>query len=51
MGENVAQDSLEVIKLQRDDGLYYYISSEKNTLEIRIKGGEITRINAVPVKE
>lgn len=51
MGENVAQDSLEVIKLQRNDGLYYYISSEKNTLEIRIKGGEITRINAVPVKE
>lgn len=51
MGEEVNKDSLEVVKLERDDGLYYYISSAQNSLEVRIKGGEITRINAVPVKE
>lgn len=51
LGERVKKDSLEIIKLERKDGLYYYISSEKNTMEIRIKGGKIIRINAVPVEE
>ena len=51
LNEKVEEDSLEVIKLERENELYYYISSEKNTMEVRIKGGEVTRINAVPVKE
>lgn len=51
MGENIEKEKLEVLELQRQDGKYYYISSQRNSLEIRIKGGEITRINAVPVKE
>lgn len=51
LNENVEKASLEVIKLERNDGLYYYISSEKNTMEVRIKGGKVTRINAVPVEE
>lgn len=51
LNENVEKTSLEVIKLERNDGLYYYISSEKNTMEVRVKGGKVTRINAVPVEE
>ena len=51
MGENVDKNKLEVLDLQRKDGQYYYISAQRNSLEIRVKGGEITRINAVPVKE
>lgn len=51
MGENIEKEKLEVLELQRKDGQYYYISAKRNSLEIRKKGGEITRINAVPVKE
>lgn len=47
LGENsLNPESLECIKIKRDDTLYYYISSEKNTIEIKIEGGVITRINS-----
>ena len=37
LGENVEENNLEVLKIQRKGELYYYISSKDNTLEIRIK--------------
>ncbi|MCI8397644.1 MAG: hypothetical protein HFJ52_08635 [Clostridia bacterium] len=47
LGENsLTPDSLECIKIKRDDTLYYYVSSAKNTIEIKIEGGVITRINS-----
>lgn len=49
--EKTNEKELNIIKIQRDNKEYYYISSPENTLEIKINGGEITRINSVPVKE
>lgn len=49
--ENTKIEELEIIKIKRDNEEYYYISSHENTLEIKINGGEITRINSAPVKE
>lgn len=47
LGEtSLTPESLECIKIKRDDTLYYYISSAKNTIEIKIEGGVITRINS-----
>ena len=43
------QEDLKVVKIQRSGEEYYYISSKKNTLEIKILGGEITRINSVVI--
>lgn len=51
LGENVNKNMLEVVELKRNDDLYYYVSSEKNTCEISKKGGKITRINAIPTNE
>ena len=50
LGENVEENNLEVLKIQRKGELYYYISSKDNTLEIRIKDNKITRVNSVPVE-
>jgi len=49
--ESVKEEELEVLKIERDGEEYYYISSAKNTLEIKIKSGEITRINSVKVQK
>lgn len=51
LGENTTTDQLEVIKLKRNNELYYHVASHKNNLEIKINGGEITRINAASVDE
>ena len=51
LGEkDVKKDSMEVKQIKRSEELYYFISSANNTLEIKIKGGEITRINSASVK-
>jgi uncharacterized protein YxeA len=44
-----AQD-LDVLKIERDSEEYYYICSLENTMEIKIKGGQITRINSASVE-
>lgn len=52
LGEsNVAENSLAVMKIQRQGEEYYYISSAQNSLEIKISSGQITRINSIPVEE
>ena len=51
LGENVKKDSLNVVKFQRDGEEYYYVTSIKNSVEIKVKGGQITKINSASVKE
>ena len=52
LGESdVDKDSLQVKKLRRGQEEFYYISSLKNTMEIRIKDGKITRINSTTVED
>ena len=50
LGENIAEDDLNLTTIRRSGELYYYVQSKNNTLEIKIKGGEITRINTVIVE-
>ena len=51
LGETVEKDQLRVSKLKRSDTMYYFISSDENTMEISIKGGIVKRINATVVPE
>ena len=52
LGEKrVKSNQLKVQKIVRKEVEYYYITSEKNTLEIQIKGGMITKINSASVEE
>lgn len=52
LGERrVKTEQLKVQKILRKEAEYYYITSERNTLEIQIKGGKITRINSASVEE
>ena len=50
LGEKIEEKELEVVQIIRKEEQYYYISSPKNTLEIKIKGGVITKINTVVVQ-
>lgn len=51
LGEkNIKEKGLNVEKIQRKGEEYYYITSEKNTLEIKIDSGKITRVNSVAVE-
>lgn len=50
LGENVKEEDLKVTKISRSNIEYYYITSAKNSLEIRIKGGIIERINSVLIE-
>lgn len=50
LGEaNVSAESVSVKKIRRSGEEYYYITSAENTLEVKIKGGNITRVNSVIV--
>ena len=51
LGEKVKEADLNVTKIKRKEEEYYYITSAENTLEIKIKGREITRINSAVVDE
>jgi len=50
LGEDVKEDELNCIKIERAGEEYYYITSANNTLENKIKGGKIERINSVLVE-
>lgn len=50
LGENIKADQLNLTPIRRSGERYFYITSEENTLEIRVLGGEITRINSNIVK-
>lgn len=47
--QNVDATSLSVKKIRRSGEEYYYITSAENTLEVKIQGGKITRVNSVIV--
>lgn len=47
--QNVSAESVSVKKIRRSGEEYYYITSAENTLEVKIKGGNITRVNSVIV--
>lgn len=48
---NIDENNLEILQIQRKGTEYYYVASKENTLEIKIAGGTITRINSVVVVE
>ncbi len=51
LGENdLSENDVSCLKILRDEDEYFYIKSKQNTLEIKVKGGQISRINSVPVK-
>ncbi|MDE5830581.1 MAG: hypothetical protein K2H53_02660 [Clostridia bacterium] len=47
--QNVSKEGLAIKKIRRSGEEYYYITSSENTLEVKIEGGKITRINSVIV--
>lgn len=49
--KNLEKDKINIIKIDRNGEEYYYITSAENTAEIKIKGGQITRINSASVTE
>lgn len=52
LGEkNPEKDKVNIIKIDRNGEEYYYVTSAENTAEIKIKGGQITRINSASVTE
>lgn len=51
LGEKVSKEDLNIKKIKRQEEEYYYITSKANTMEIKLKGGKITRINSAPIEE
>ena len=50
LGEEVKQENLTIKKIQRKGEEYFYIVSPKNTMEVKLVGGKITRLNTVAVE-
>ena len=51
LDENESKADIDIKKIKRQGEEYYYITSNKNTMEIRLKGGKITRINGEPIEK
>lgn len=51
LGEKVKAEELEVIAILRGGERFYLVSSPKNTLEIRVMGGKVVRVNSVLVED
>lgn len=49
--KSLEKDKINIIKIDRNGEEYYYVTSAENTAEIKIKGGQITRINSASVTE
>lgn len=49
--KNLEKDKINIIKIDRNGEEYYYVTSAENTAEIKIKSGQITRINSASVTE
>ena len=49
--KNLEKDKINIIKIDRNGEEYYYVTSAEITAEIKIKGGQITRINSASVTE
>lgn len=48
--KGINEKKIQIVKILRANEEYYYISSPKNTLEIKLVGGKITRINSILVE-
>lgn len=46
LGEEVEEGSLEVIKVEKKGDPFYYITSRRNSMQIDIGSGKITKINS-----
>ena len=51
LGETINKEELKVTKFQRKGEEYYYVTSLQNSVEIQVKSGNITKINAASVEE
>lgn len=52
LGEkSVKEKEITILKIKREDEYYYYLTSKQNTMEIKILGGKVTRINSATVAE
>ena len=49
--KNLEKNKINIIKIDRNGEEYYYVTSAENTAEIKIKSGQITRINSASVTE
>ncbi len=50
LGETINKEDLEIVEIQRDGELYYYISAKENTLEIRKSDNKIVRENSIIIE-
>ncbi len=50
LGEKTSEGNIKCEKIQRKGELYYYLTTANNTMEIKINGGKVTRINSIPVE-
>lgn len=48
--EEVKVQDLSILKIERAGEEYYYITSAENSLEVKLLGSNITRVNSVPVQ-
>lgn len=51
LGENVSSDNLKLQKITRDSIEYFYVTSTQNSIEIKIQGGKVTRINSATLED
>lgn len=51
LGENVSSDDLKLQKITRDSIEYFYVTSTQNSIEIKIQGGKVTRINSATLED
>ena len=49
--EDTTVDQLKVTQIRRGQVEYYYVTSAKNSMEIRILGGKVERVNSVLIEE
>ena len=51
LDENTTVEQLKVTQIRRGQVEYYYVTSAKNSMEIRILGGKVERVNSVLIEE
>lgn len=49
--DNLKNEDLKLSNITKDGEAYYYIASEKNSMEMHVESGRITKINNKLVKE
>jgi len=51
LDEDTTAEQLKVTQIRRGQVEYYYVTSAKNSMEIRILGGKVERVNSVLIEE